>query len=128
MGEFDLAATMDGLAARAATVVETVYPWPVEAVTVPCVLVDYPTGIDIAITDQRGDHVVVPVYFLVGQTGTKDARDALSAALTGAGDLVDAMSGIYSYGDVDVGSASIARIEIGGVTYLGLKFIVDVLT
>lgn len=130
MGVLNLTATMDGLAASitASTLVPNVYAWPVESVTVPCALIDYPSEIELGTTMQRGaDHVVLPIYYLVGVTGTKDARDALSAAMTGAGDLVAVIEGTYSFGDVDVTSADVAQATVGAVTYIGLKFTVDVL-
>lgn len=130
MSEFDLSATMDGIAAAVAAsgLVPNSYAYPVESVSVPCVLVDYPSTIEIGITFQRGgDHVVIPVFYLVGLTGTKDARDALSAAMHGATDLVAVIESATP-GNYDTTAAEIAQVKIGDATYLGLKFTLDIVT
>lgn len=132
MSAINLTTAMDGLGTAAATWTTTgwnVYTWPVDAVTVPCVLVDFPSSIDLMTTMQRGgDHVLFPIYVLVGLTTGKDARDALSAAISGSSDLVAALEATTGFGDVDIASAEIAQVAVAGVTYIGLKLIADVLT
>jgi hypothetical protein len=134
VAEFDLSATMDGIgtALTNSGLVPNVYAYPVESVSVPCALVDYPTGkIELSVTfgglANRADHIVIPVFYLVGLTGTKDGRDALSAAMHGATDLVRVLEGA-SPGDMVVTDGEIAQVKIGEATYLGLKFSLDILT
>ena len=131
MGAIDLAAIMDGIAAQIAAsgLARNVYSYPVSTVVEPCALVDYPTRIDLSATMQRGtDHVVLPVLFLVSQTFSRESRDALSAVIDGAPDLVSAIEGSYAYGDVAVTDADVTAVVVGGIEYLGLKLTVDVVT
>jgi hypothetical protein len=130
MSAADLSAIMDGLAARGiAYGIPNAYGYPVESVTVPCLLVDFPDTIELSETFQRGgDHVVLSVWHLVGQSFTKDSRDALSLAIQGGADLVDAIEGAYSWGDVDVVKAEVSTVTIASSTYLGIKLTVDVVT
>jgi len=131
VGAIDLAAIMDGIAAQIAAsgLARNVYSYPVSTVVEPCALVDYPTRIDLSATMQRGtDHVVLPVLFLVSQTFSRESRDALSAVIDGAPDLVSAIEGSYAYGDVAVTDADVTAVVVGGIEYLGLKLTVDVVT
>jgi hypothetical protein len=127
----NLTAIMDGLGAQITAWggVPNVYTYPVGAVTVPCAIVDYPSHIDLAVTMQRGgDHVVLPVLFLVGESWTKDSRDALSAVIAGGSDLADAIEGAFSYGDIDTIDAEVTTVTVSGIAYLALKITVDVAT
>ena len=131
MGAVDLTATMDGIGdlVEAAALVPNVYRWPAESVTVPCAVVGYPTAIDLDATFQRGtDRVALPLWLVVGRTTTKDARDALSVLLGAAPSVKATLDGAQSFGDLRVTDAEVSEIVIGGVSYLGLRFTVDVLT
>src|SRR4051812_39938846 len=87
-----LTAIMDGLDDLLSTVVLQHYAYPVEDVSVPCTVVAFPTRIDFDTTMGRGsDTLVVPVFFVTGKTGTKDARDRISAVLANAPGLKDAV-------------------------------------
>lgn len=131
MAAANLSAIMDGIGADITTWggVPYVYTYPVAAVNVPCCLVDYPTTLDLAAVMQRGgDHVVLPVLFLVGQLWDQGSRDALSAVIAGGSDLVAAIEGSRAYGDVAVTAADITNVVVGGLDHLGLKLTVDVVT
>ena len=132
MSAFDLTATMDGLAALAvsASLAKNVYAYPVESVTVPCIVVGYPKTIDFdAVFVRGGDHVGLPVWFVVGKTGTKDARDGLSLILADASSVKSAFEGTQSFAQtIRVTDAEIAEITIAGVDYLGAKFNLDIYT
>lgn len=130
MGALDLTATMDGIAALllSASVAPNVYAYPVESVTVPCAVVGYPTEIALGVTFQRGhDTATFPVWVVVGKSGTKDARDALSLAITGAANVWTALTGTQSFGDVAVLNVEPAPITIAAVEYIGLKYTVEVI-
>jgi hypothetical protein len=113
---------MDGLAALAAPLVPQTYAFPVEAVTVPCVVVGYP--------DVVYDHDVwtLPVYFLVGAPDRVEARDALSLILTEAASIKEAFDGAHAWGDVRVTDASIEEVKVSAVSYLAARFNVEVLS
>jgi hypothetical protein len=131
MGAVDLTAIMDGIGAQVTAWggVPYVYAYPVAVVNVPCVLVDYPTHIDISTTFQRGgDHVSLPVLFLVAKDLSKEGRDALSDVIAGGSDLVAAIEGSYAYGDITVTDAEVTTVVVGGLDHLGLKLTVDVVT
>jgi hypothetical protein len=123
MAALNLAGTMDALAAKVPASAYRVHPWPVESITPPCVVVGYPTTIEFDSTMGRGsDRWVVPVWYAVGATGTKDARDALSAILNDTSSVKSALDGTQSFGDVRVMSAEVAELVVAGVTYLAAKF------
>jgi hypothetical protein len=118
-----LSEVMDGLAALVTTV-PNVYAWPVESVTVPCVLVDFPT-LDFDQTMGRGaDEWVVPLLYLTGKTGTKDYRDALSDIIPV---LKAALDGTHTFGDVRVTTASVTTVTVGAVAYPAVKFDCEVI-
>jgi hypothetical protein len=128
---FDLTATMDGLAALAvsANLAKNVYAYPVESVTVPCIVVGYPSTIDLDATMARGsDHVEIPVWYVVGKTGTKDARDGLSLILADASSVKSVFDGNQSFGAVRVTDVEIAEITIAAVVHLGAKFSLSIYT
>jgi len=131
MAAVNLEAVMDGIGAQLTAWggVPYVYSYPVAGVNVPCVLVDYPSHIDLGTTFTRGgDHLSIPVLFLVGQNWTKESRDALSDVLLGGADIVAAIEGAYAYGDITVTDAEVTTIVVGGLDHLGLKLTVDVVT
>ena len=129
MSAFDLAASMDGLAALCVTaaIAPNVYAYPREDVTVPAVIVGYPTAIDFDTVFARGgDRAEIPVWHVVAKTGTKDARDALSAALADASSVKSALDGSQSFGAVRVTDAEISEVTIAGVVYLSVKYTVEI--
>jgi hypothetical protein len=126
---FDLVATMDGLSALlvTATIAPNNYAYPVGSVTVPCTVVGYPTTIDFDTTFVRGgDRAVLPLWHVVGKSGTKDARDALSAVLADASSVKSALDGLQSFGSVRVTDAEIAELTIAAITHIGVKYTVEV--
>jgi hypothetical protein len=113
---------MDGLAGLL-TLVPTRYAWPVESITVPCAVVGYPSRIDFDLTMNRGaDTWVVPVWYVVGKTGTEDARNALSDILNEAGSVKALLDGAHTFGDVRVTGAEISELVVTGVSYVAAKF------
>jgi len=131
MGALVLKDVMDGIgtAITASGLARNVYSWPTGTIVEPCALVDYPTNIDIGATFQRGsDHLSLPVLFLVGQTFSRESRDALSDVIAGGSDLVAAIDGAHAWGDASVTDATVTAVVVGGIEYLGLKLIVDVVT
>lgn len=95
-GALDLAATMDAIAGKVPSgATERVYAWPVEDAKPPCAIVGYPDA-DITFdrTFGRGsDEVTIPLFFLVGKAHDRSARDRLSAVITGATGVKDAIDG-----------------------------------
>ena len=118
-----LAAVMDGLAALVTTV-PNVYAWPVESISVPCVLVDYPEMDPDFVMAGAADTWDVPVLYVVGTTSTKDARDDLSAAIPV---LSAALNGGHAFGDVRVTKVAILPVTVGSVTFLGAKLNCEVI-
>jgi hypothetical protein len=119
-----LAGVMDGLAALFSVTPANVYPYPVESITVPCVVVGY-ARVDFDATMGRGaDTWECPVWWVVGKSGTDAARDALSVAETTGKAALD---GLHAFGDVRVTAAEIAEFTVGAVTYLGVRFDCEVI-
>jgi len=126
-----LTEVMDGLAALATTALGTstnVYAYPVEAISVPCVVVGYPTVIDFDPTYGGGIAWSLPVWHVVGKVTTKSARDDLSDIV---GTLRTALNAAHTFGaaasDVRCEDGEIATMAVGGVEYLALKYTVHVI-
>lgn len=121
-----LSEIMDGLAALIDT--PNSYAYPVESISVPCTVVGYPTEVIFDLTYNRGgDKITLPVWYILGRSGSKDARDALSDAMTGVGSLKEALDGAHSFGDVRCTDASVEEITVAAVTYIAIKVKVEVI-
>jgi hypothetical protein len=126
---FDLTGTMDGLAtlARTGTLAPQVYAWPAETVTVPAIVVGYPERVEFDLAFARGaDSAVIPVWYVVGKSSTKAARDVLSDVIADASSIKSAFDGNHAFGSVRVTEADITEIVIAGVPYLAAKFSCEV--
>lgn len=129
MSAIDISDVMDGLASSCASLMTSTYAWPVDAISVPCALVDFPSSVELGVTFGRGgDHAVFPVWLVVGRTAGKDGRDALSALIAGGSDIYAAIEGAHAWGDADVTSADVGKLTVGAIEYLGLRLTVDVRT
>lgn len=117
-----LAQVMDGLATLATG---TAYAYPAESPDVPCYVVGYPEDVDLDLTPNR-PRFTLPVWYIVGRGSGTAARDALSAALTGAQSFKTAVDGAQSWGDAWVGRAEVTSLTVAGVPYLALKLTVEV--
>lgn len=125
-----LSEIMDGLAALApGALTQNVYAWPVESVTVPCVVVGYPTRVDFDLTFQHGGNTfLIPVWMVVGQTASKAARDNLSTALTGVSSVKTAFDGVHAFGSVRVTDASVETFVIGELAHISIRYSIEVLS
>jgi hypothetical protein len=131
MGAINLAGVMDALAARLVTadVTERAYAWPADNVQPPCAVIGYPEDIEFDATFGRGSDVAVfPVWFLVGKVSERTARDRLSAIVTGATGIKNALDGGYpSYiQTARVQNCRPAPVTVAGVEYLAARFDVEV--
>jgi hypothetical protein len=126
----DLAVTMAaiGTALRSAYPGANVYNDCEKSVTIPCWIVDVPEDdMDIGITFGRTDQYQLPVWYVIGDSWTKDSRDALSAVLSGTPDVASVIEGASTTDfDINVVSAKLAKVTIGDVAYLGLRFLNDI--
>lgn len=123
---FVLSDVMDGLALRVEGLAPQVYAWPAESVTVPCIVIGFPTTIDYDTAFYGGgDRLVFPLWYVVGKSGTKSARDALSEVMSGAQSIKQALDGSTAFGDLRATDASIEEISIAAVTYLAAMFTVE---
>ena len=118
-----IATVMDGLAA-CVTTVANVYARPVENVTVPCVLVDYPKIDYDFVMNYGADRWDVPVLYVVGATSTKDALEDIAAT---SAVLRLAFNGSSTIGSVRVTEGEIIPVTVGAVTYLGIKMNCEVI-
>jgi len=100
----------------------------VPSALVGCVVVGWPDIIYDLTFNRGGDTYTFPVWHIVGRTGTKAARDALSEAVSGVSSVKDGLDGTHDFGSVRVQDATIAEITVGTVPYIGLKFTVEVLS
>lgn len=128
MAEIIISQIMDGIAAaiRSAGITKSVYPWPVESITVPCAVVGYPTVVEFDSTMGRGsDSASFPVYFMVGKAHDRSARDALTGIVKQMKNALDDALGTYA---LRVIGADISEITVAGVNYLAAIFTLEVTT
>lgn len=125
-----LSRVMDGLADLLTTeaISDNVYAFPSAAVSVPCVVVGYPTDIEFDLTyqgaasTQTHNTYLIPVWFMVAETGTVAARDALSNVISDAASVKHALDGLHTFGTTRVVDATPEQITIGAVTYVAVRF------
>lgn len=120
----EISAVMDAIATtiKAARVMDRVYEWPAESVSVPCAVVGYPEDdIEFDVTFGRGsDRAEFRLYLLVGKATERTARDRLSALIADATGIKGVIDGDLG-GVVQTARMKTLRIEevsIGGVAYL----------
>lgn len=130
MARLDLAATMDALAASvvAAGIVDRSYGWPNPSVDPPAFVVGYPSAYTPGITMGRGsDRATFPGWLVLGRIDERTTRDVIGVYLNGTADIVDALHA------ADVNSCRVTGAEFGTwvptveLTYLAIRFDVDVL-
>lgn len=123
MAAIVLSTVMDAIATEIsdAGIMDRVYAWPSDGVTVPCAVVGYPTAIDFDTTFGRGsDRAVFPVYVLVGRVADQNTRDVLSGIVTGATGIKDALDGTLGGA---VQSARVTDMKVEAVTVQGVEFL-----
>lgn len=124
----NLTASMDGLAGLVTGQAPTVYAYPVDSITVPCIVVGYPTDITLDVTYQRGgDQMLIPLWYIVGKTTTKDARDALSTIIGDASSVKSSIDGAQSFGDCRVTDAKIEEVTVNAIAYIAVRFDVEII-
>lgn len=131
MTAIDVGATMQAIADElvSAGVTKKAYGWPNPSVTAGSAIVGYPEELEFDATFGRGsDRAVFPVWVIVGKAVERTARDAISAFITGATGVKDALDGDLS-GAVQtarVTDCQIEEIAVGDVAYLSAKLLVEV--
>jgi hypothetical protein len=118
---------MDGLAdTLKASGWQRVYPYPPKAISVPCVIVDYPTTIDFDLVYQRGaDRFVVVVRFVLGRGETYATWNAIGEVMLGPTAL-PVIDGSYDWGQVRVMRSRVESLRVGLVDYAQARFEVEV--
>jgi len=126
-----MAALASAMPVSATTVV---YPWPTDIITsTPALVVGYPTAVDYDQAYGRAsDKLTVPVWSVFGSVSNEAARDALSATLSGAAEIKAALETDPTLGGVcktlRVTNALPESVIINGVTYIAIRFTVEVYT
>lgn len=129
---FALGTIMDAIAAEMVTdmVAGTrTYATPVPNPVPPCAIVGYPSKLDYDLTFHAGGttgkvEATFPVWFVVGRVVDKDARDKLSAVITGAPGVKESLDGNLG-GTVDycnVRDFQVESLMIGETEYLAGRF------
>jgi hypothetical protein len=129
----NLAAVMDAIKNTAVSqgVIARAYEYPIPDPTPPCLIVGWPTKLDFDLTFKRGaDEATFPVWFLVSKVMDRQARNALSAIITGATGIKDKLDG--NLGGVvqsaTVVNCKVTALTITGIDYLAAEFEMDVIT
>lgn len=126
----NIATIMDAIAAAGEALTSNTYAWPVESASVPCMVVGYPTDLEFDLTFQGGaDEANFPVYFLVGKSTDKNARNALSEVIAGATNIKNTLDGNLG-GAIQSGRVTDCKIEevsVAGIPYLSATFTYEVI-
>ena len=125
---FDLADTMDAIAAACVTagIVENGYGWPAESVTVPCVMVGYPTATEYDVTFGNGAmKATFPVFLVAGASISRNSRDVLSATVLPMKAALDgSLTGtVHTLRVTDV---TFDRVTINDIVYAAARYQVEV--
>lgn len=129
----NLAAVMDELAAELDTISGLrVYAYPPDNVAVPAAVIGYPEEITYDVSMGRGtDHMVIPIFLLVGRLTDRTARDHLAPFMAGSGassikGVLRAATPFVAMSSVRVASATVEVVTMANVEYLTAVFTVDV--
>lgn len=121
-----MAKIMDGLAGLIAAAAPTanVFGWPVESIQPPAVVVGFPTSweFDASFGSSEVGTAIVPVWFVVGRSSTKESRNALSDIMSSTSSVKAILDGLQTFGDVRVTGAEVSELSVAGVAYLAAKF------
>lgn len=124
----NLTAVMDGIAAQVVGLIPNTFAWPAESVTPPAAVVGYPTRIEFDLAAGRGgDEMTIPLWVIVGKSGTKAARDQISTWIGDTSSVKSAVDGLHAWGDARVVDAKVSEITINAVAYLAVEFTIDVI-
>ena len=135
----DMAAVMDALAGVTwtATPAPTYrHAWPASTVVPPAWVVGYPEDLDYDVS--FGANYVTatfPCWFVVGKADEKSARDRLSAVISGATSIKNAIEGTATLKGGGTPVAQTTRvtscrpttIPVGGIELLAARFDVEVI-
>lgn len=127
----DLAAVMDEIAARLATIAGLkVYPYPPDLLVPPGAIVDYPATVTYGTVYGRGFRTTLPVWVVVGRPTDRGTAAALAAyaADSGASSVKVALeSGACAAFDVlNVTEVEFDAVDIAAVVYMGARFECDI--
>lgn len=132
MSVLDLELTMDALKAKLiAGGQRRVYADPGEAITLPAVVIGYPTTMDFDATYGDGARrFVFPVWAVAGAVTAKATRKQLSATVKGATAVKAALDGSLTVSPgtatVRVTDAVVSAVILAGVEQMAVRFDVEV--
>lgn len=129
----NLAEVMDELATAIDTINGLrVFAYPTDTASPPAAMVWYPEAIEYDVALARGgDRLQVPIWVVVGGSDVRSARNELVAYASGSGDS-SVKAAIEAHEATAYDSARVIRAEytpgvLGGVSYIGMTFYVDVI-
>lgn len=136
MGTLNLNAVMDGLGV-ALDVIDPlrVFDYPADALVPPAAVVGLPTEVAYDYTKARGsDRATFPIFVVVGEPFSRNARDALAPYLAGAGaqsiktalEADRTLAGACATLGVVAVRSDGSGITVNGVPYTGAIFEVEV--
>lgn len=133
---FVLSTVMDAIAAEliADGVTARAHAYPIPNPIPPCAIVGYPTKLDYdftfhALGTAGKIEALFPIWFVVGRVLDKDARDKLSAVITGATGIKESLDGNLglTVDTADVIDCQVETISIAGEDYLTARFELEVI-
>lgn len=132
MAQMNLATTMDAIASAlvSAGCVTRATGWPTVNVQKGQAAVGYPERVEFDVTFARGlERATFPVWVVCGLPGEESTRNTVSALITGATDVKDALDGTLSgsVSSLRVIDCRIESYEAVGGAFVAVRFDCDVL-
>lgn len=106
-----------------------VYDYPAQNAVAPFALVDFPDSLDYDLSSRRGsDRMTIRVFVGVSNNVDSEVQERLAAyaAASGAGSVKAAIEATGAGSSVRVTRVEFGPLVIGGTTYAGAVFYVDV--
>jgi hypothetical protein len=125
MTTLSMSETMDAIATALAGLAPKVYEWPADSVTVPCLVVGYPDDIRFDVTFDSGPGYSIPVWYMLGNSPDKTARDTLSTKIPLVAAALDAVAGVRLS---HVAQGDVQKVTVNAVDYIAAKFTVEITT
>jgi|SRR6185312_3800760 len=133
---FVLSTVMDAIAAELVADVGATFrvsAYPIPNPTPPHAIVGYPTKFDYdytfhALATTGVIEATFPIWYVVGRVLDKTSRDALSAVITGAPGIAEALGGTLggTVHSANVSDMQVETVTIADVDYLAARFDLDV--
>lgn len=126
----NVAAVMDELKTELATITGLrAFAYPPDKVDPPAAIIGYPETIEFDVSMGRGtDHIVFPIFLMVGRLTDRTSRDKLAPFLAGSG--ASSIKGVLKNAEpfVAMSSVRVAEATVEVVTMAGIDYLTAIFT